>query len=67
MHQRANSLASKSLRVFACLSLKIAGWDEDTISHQLRWSSDAVKFYVRQSTFQTDSVGASLFKSALVL
>ena len=67
MNQRANSLASKSLRVFACLSLKLAGWDEDTISHQLRWSSDAVKFYVRQSTFQTDSVGASLFKSALVL
>lgn len=67
MHQRATSLASKSLRVFACLSLKLAGWDEETISHQLRWSSDAVKFYVRQSTFHTDSVGASLFKSALVL
>ena len=67
LNQKADSFGSKSLRVFACLCLKLAGWAEDDISHQLRWSSDAVKFYVRQSTFQTDSVGASLFESALVI
>ena len=65
MQKKANSLSSKSLRVFACLCLKLAGWSEDDISYQLRWASDAVKFYVRQSAFQADAVGASLFKSAL--
>ena len=65
MQKKANSLSSKSLRVFACLCLKLAGWTEEDISYQLRWTSDAVKFYVRQSAFQADSVGASLFHSAL--
>ena len=65
MQKKANSLSSKSLRVFACLCLKLAGWTEEDISFQLRWTSDAVKLYARQSAFQADSVGASLFHSAL--
>ena len=65
MQRKVNSLSSKSLRVFACLCLKLAGWIEEHISHQLRWTSDAVKFYVKQSTLHTDSVGTSLFNSAL--
>ena len=65
VHQQVEVIHSQSLRVFACLCLKLAGWDEESISHQLRWNLDAVKYYIRQSPFQADEVGASLFKSAL--
>jgi hypothetical protein len=66
IHQRIQAVSAHSLRVFACLCLKLAGWDEDAIAHQLRWNSSAIKFYIRQSLFQADDTGASLFKSALV-
>ena len=67
MRQQEDALHSQSLRVFACLCLKLGGWDEEKISHQLRWNSDAVKYYIRQSPFQADEVGAVLFTKALVI
>ena len=66
LRQHLSSISSHSLRVFACLCLKTAGWDEEAISHQLRWNSDAVKYYIRQSLIQVDAVSASLFHSAFV-
>ena len=66
LRQHISSISSHSLRVFACLCLKTAGWDEDSISHQLRWDSDAVKHYIRQSFMQVDAVSASILHSALV-
>ena len=66
LRQHLPSISSHSLRVFACLCLKTAGWDEESISHQLRWDSDAVKYYIRQSFTQVDAVSASLLRSALV-
>ena len=48
-----------------CLCLKNIGWDEDTIAHQLRWISDAVKYYIRQSLFQIDELSAKLFRYAV--
>ena len=65
LRQHASSVSSHSLRVFACLCLKTAGWDEESISHQLRWNSDTVKFYIRQSLVQVDSVSSTVFCSAL--
>ena len=67
VRQQVEALHSQSLRVFACLCLKLGGWDEEKISHQLRWNSDAVKYYIRQSPFQADEVGATLFTKALVI
>ena len=66
LRQHISSVSSHSLRVFACLCLQTAGWDAETISHQLRWDSDAVKFYIRQSFTQIDAVSASLLRSAFV-
>ena len=62
--QHISAITSKSIRVFACLCLKQAGWDLDSISHHLRWSSDAVKYYVRQAPFSADDISASLMSSA---
>ena len=67
MRQQEDALHSQSLRIFVCLCLKLGGWDEEIISHQLRWNSDAVKYYIRQSPFQADEVGATLFTKALVI
>ena len=61
-----SAISSHSLRVFACLCLQIAGWSHDDISHQLRWDSDAVQYYIRQSLVQVDAVSASILTSALV-
>jgi len=67
VHQQIKAIHSQSLRVFACLCLKLGGWDEEAISHQLRWNSDAVKYYIRQAPFQADAIGATLFTKALVI
>ena len=67
VHQHMASITAHSLRVFACLCLKLAGWDEEAIAHQLRWESSAIKTYIRQAMFQADTIGASLFKSALAI
>ena len=67
VHQHMTAITAHSLRVFACLCLKMAGWDEDNIAHQLRWESQAIKFYIRQALFQADAIGASLFTSALAI
>jgi len=67
VHQQVKAIHSQSLRVFACLCLKLGGWDEEAISHQLRWNSDAVKYYIRQAPFQADVIGSTLFTKALVV
>ncbi len=64
VRQHIGSISSHSLRVFACLCLKTAGWKEDDISHRLRWDSDAVNFYIRQSCSQVDALSASLVSSS---
>ena len=66
VRQHINAISAHSLRVFACLCLQQAGWDEDTISYQLRWNSSAIKHYLRQSVVQVDAIGSSLLKDALV-
>jgi hypothetical protein len=66
VHQHIHAISAHSLRVFACLCLQQAGWDEDTISYQLRWNSTAIKHYLRQSVIQVDAIGATLLKAALV-
>ena len=65
VRQHLQEISSHSLRVFACLCLKQTGWDEDTISHQLRWNSSAVKYYIRQSVSQADKLSASLFEQVI--
>ena len=65
LNQKITAISSKSLRVFACLCLKQAGWDHDSISHHLRWTSDAVKYYIRQSPIAADDISASLLAAAL--
>ena len=67
VHHHMAAITAQSLRVFAYLCLKLAGWDEDAIAHQLRWESMAIKTYIRQAMFQADAIGASLFKSALAI
>ena len=64
VRQHIGSISSHSLHVFACLCLKTAGWKEDDISHCLRWDSDAVNFYIRQSCSQVDALSASLVSSS---
>ena len=59
------AISSRSIRVFACLCLRQAGWDLDSISHHLRWSSDAVKYYIHQSPFAAVDLSASLMASSL--
>ena len=66
LHQHVKEVSAHSLRVFACLCLKQANWDEDTISFQLRWDSTAIKYYIRQSLIQVDEIGASLLSSASI-
>ena len=66
LRSNINAISAHSLRVFACLCLRQSGWDEDTISYQLRWNSDAIKHYIRQSVTQVDAIGASMLASALV-
>ena len=66
VHQHLHAISAHSLRVFACLCLQLAGWDEDTISYQLRWNSDAIKHYLRQSVLQVDAIGSSMLHSALI-
>ena len=61
VHQLIESISTHSLRVFARLYLKIVGWNKEDIAHQLRWSLDAIKCYIRQALFQADKVGSSLF------
>ena len=67
VRQHLAAITGHSLRVFACLCLRLAGWDEDAIAHQLRWDSAAIKVYIRQALFQADDIGATLFKSALAI
>ena len=67
VHQHMVAITAHSLRVFACLCLKLAHWDEEDIAHQLRWESTAIKFYIRQALFQADAIGALLFTTALAL
>ena len=66
IHQHMAAISAHSLRVFACLCLRQAGWDEDSISYQLRWDSSAIKYYIRQSMLQVDAIGATLFNRALI-
>ena len=61
VHQLIEAVSNHSLRVFACLFFKLAGWDEEAIAHELCWNSDTIKFYIRQALFQADEVGVSLF------
>jgi hypothetical protein len=65
IHQHLAGISSHSLRVFACLCLKRIAWDDEKIAHQLRWNSDAVKYYTRQSIFQAEETGANLFQTVL--
>ena len=67
IHQHLEAITGHSLRVFVCLCLKLAGWDVDSIAHQLCWNSDAIKFYIRQSLLKANKLGVSLFKSALAI
>lgn len=62
VRQHLAAITGNSFRVFACLCLRLAGWDEDAIAHQLRWDSAAIKVYIRQALFQADEIGATLFK-----
>ena len=65
VHQHINAISAHSLRVFACLCLQQAGWDENTISYQLLWNSEAIKHYLRQSVIQVDVISVSLLQTAL--
>jgi hypothetical protein len=44
-----DQLMSHSFRVTACVALSNAGVKEDEIAYRLRWNSDAVKKYLRDS------------------
>ena len=65
IHKHLTAISSHSLRVYACLCLRQAGWDEDAIAHQLRWNSTAVKYYIRQSILHVDQLSATLFANAV--
>ena len=67
IHQHLGPITDHSLRVFICLYLELAGWEVDSIAHQLHWNFDMIKFYIRQSLFKADKVGVSLSKSALAI
>ena len=67
VHQYIAVITGHSLCFFVCLYLKLAGWDEEDIAHQLRWYSAAIKVYIRQAIFQADEIGVTLFKSALAI
>ena len=67
VHHHTAAITGHFLCVFACLCLRLAGWDEDAIAHQLRWDSVAIKVYIRQAMFQTDVIGVTLFQSALAI
>ena len=66
MRLNLSAISSHSLRIFACLCLQTAGWSHDDISHQLRWDSDVVQYYIRHSLVQVNAVIASILTSALV-
>ena len=65
VHQLIEAVSTHSVQVFAYLCLELAGWNEETIAHQLRWNSGTIKFYICQALFQIDEVRVSLFQSAL--
>ena len=67
VHQHMVVFTAHSLRVFACICLKLENWDKEDIVHQLHWDSTAIKFNIRQAIFQADAIEASLFNPALVL